>query len=327
MLIKWGAGIIEGRGSIAGMTASRNKSGAIIRARTKPVNPRSDRQSEARVRIQMLAEYWHSAAMSNAERGSWEAYAAAVAWNNGLGETIRLSGFNHFVRSNASLLAAGGAIVEPGPEEQALPEADETLAVAGDNGTQFLTVAFDIAKLWALETGGYLLVEMSMPQLHTRNSAGSHWRVAAAIAGIDTTGVTSPQNIVAPFTLTTNQKIWCRASIIRKDGRTSNKFYAPAFLVGGLLPKYFITCDPAPVPDCMCNYILGGAFNGKAYYKRATGGFYIWWDGVDTWNISEILGTPGAEFWTLATESPVGIYTLGGTATGAPEVAPGEHPL
>ena len=58
MLIKWGAGIIEGRGSIAGMTASRNKSGAIIRARTKPVNPRSDRQSEARVRIQVLAEYW-----------------------------------------------------------------------------------------------------------------------------------------------------------------------------------------------------------------------------------------------------------------------------
>ncbi|GAI92517.1 unnamed protein product, partial [marine sediment metagenome] len=188
---------------IGGNTFARNKSGNYARARTKPVNPRSDLQSEARVRIQTLAEYWHSAVMSNEERGAWEAYAAAVGWTNKLGETIHLSGYNHFIRSNASLLAAGGAIVEPGPEEQALPEADETLAVAGDNGTQFLTVAFDIAKLWALETGGYLLVEMSMPQLHTRNSAGSHWRVAAAIAGIDTTGVSSPQNILAPFTLTT----------------------------------------------------------------------------------------------------------------------------
>lgn len=327
MLVKYGAGIIQASGSIAGMTFARNRFGNYVRPRTKPVNPRSDRQSEARVRIQMLAEYWHSAAMSDAERGAWEAYADAVAMKNRLGETINLTGYNHFIRSNASLLAAGGVIVEPGPEEQALPEADETLAVAGDNGTQLLTVAFDIAKLWALETGGYLLVEMGMPQLHTRNFFGGPWRTAAAIAGIDTTGVASPQTMVAPFTLTNNQKIWTRACIIRKDGRASNKFYAPAFLVSGLLPKYFVTCDPDPVPDCKCNYILGGAFNGKAYYRRTTGGFFIWWDGTDTWYISEVLGTPGDGYWNLQTESPVGIYTLGGTATGAPEVAAGEHPL
>lgn len=326
-LVQYGGGVTAMSGSIAGQVHARNRFGNYIRPRTKPVNPRSDRQSEARVRIQMLAEYWHSAAMSNAERGAWDAYAAAVAMRGRLNATIHLTGYNHFIRSNASLLAAGGAIVEPGPEEQALPEADETLAVAGDNGTQLLSVAFDIAKLWALETGGYLLIEMGMPQLHTRNFFGGPWRVAAAIAGVDTTGVSSPQTMVAPFTLTTDQKIWCRASIIRKDGRASNKFYAPAFLVGGLLPKYFASSDPAPVPDCQCNYILGGAFNGKAYFKRTIGGFYIWWDGVDTWTISEILGTPGEGFWTLATESPVGIYTLGGTATGAPEVAAGEHPL
>ncbi|GAJ21931.1 unnamed protein product, partial [marine sediment metagenome] len=33
-------------------------------------------------------------------------------------------------------------------------------------------------------------------------------------------------------------------------------------------------------------YILGGAFNGKAYYKRATGGFYIRWSNAE-------LGTDG----------------------------------
>ncbi|GAI69036.1 unnamed protein product [marine sediment metagenome] len=326
-LAKYGGGIIQLSGSIAGNVFARNRFGNYVRPRTKPVNPHSDRQEAARVNVSYLAEYWHSDAMSNAERGAWDAYAAAVAMKNKLGETINLTGYNHFIRSNASLLAANGAIVEPGPEEQALPETDPTLAASGDNGTQLLTIAFDAAKPWALETGAYLLVDMGMPQLHTRNFFGGPWRTAAAIAGVDTTGVTSPQTMVAPFTLTNGQKIWTRASIIRKDGRASNKFSAPSFLVSGLLPKYFVTCDPAPVPDCMCNYVLGGAFNGKAFYRRTIPGFFIWWDGVDTWTISEVLGTPGADFWTLATESPVGVYTLGGTATGAPEVAAGEHPL
>lgn len=325
--IKFGGGITAISGSIAGTTFGRNRFGFYARPRTKPVNPRSDRQVEARVRMQMLAQYWHSTAMSDAERGAWNTYAASVAMKNRLGETIFITGFNHFIRSNAALIAAGGTLVELGPSNGALPEADETLAVSGDNGTQFLSVAFDNAKEWALETGGYLLVEMGMPRLHTRNYFGGPWRTAGSIPGETGNAPTSPQTIVAPFTLVTGQKIWARASIIRADARASNKFYAPAFIVGGLLPKYFVSCEPAPVPDCQCNYVLGGAFNGKAFYKRSDSQFFIWWDGVDTWTISEVLGTPGADFWTLQTASPVGVYTLGGTATGAPEVAAGEHPL
>ncbi|MBA7632833.1 hypothetical protein ES703_40388 [subsurface metagenome] len=325
--IKFGGLVTEARGSIAGNTFARNKSGAYVRARTKPVNPKSDRQCEARVRIQVLAEYWHSALMSDVERGAWESYAKAVAMSNKLGEVIYLSGFNHFVRSNAARLAALGSIIEPGPEIQALPEADVSLAAAGDNGTQLLNIFFDNTKGWALETGGYLLIEMGRPQLKTRQSFGGPYRVAGAIPGETGNAPTSPQTIAAPFTLSNSQKIWVRASILRLDGRVSNKFYAPAFLVSGLLPKYFASCDPAPVPDCQCNYVLGGAFNGKAYFIRSDGIYKNWWDGVDTWTISLVLGTPGDAFWTLATASPVGVYTLGGTATGAPEFSAGEHPL
>lgn len=325
--VKFGGGITEMRGSIAGNTFARNKSGAYVRARTKPVNPKSDRQSEARVRIQVLAEYWHSAAMSDAERGAWAAYAAAVAMTNKLGETIYLSGFNHFIRSNAARLAALGSIIEPGPEIQSLPEADIALAASGDNGTQLLSIAFDNALGWALETGGYMLIEMGMPQLATRESFGGPYRVAGAISGVTGAAPSSPQTIAAPYTLTNSQKVWVRASILRLDGRVSNKFYAPAFIIGGLLPKYFVSCDPAPVPDCQCNYVLGGVFNGKAYYIRDDGIYKIWWDGIDTWTISLVLGTQGTDFWTLTAADIAGVYTLGGTATGAPEVAAGEHPL
>lgn len=324
-LALYGAGVVQISGSIAGAVHARNRFGNYIRPRTKPVNPKSDRQQEARVRMQLLAEYWHSAAMSDVERGAWNSYAAAVAMKNRIGQTIHLTGFNHFVRSNASLFAAGGSIVEPGPAEQALPEADVTLAISGNNGTQLLSVAFDNTKGWATETGGYLLIEMGRPQLATRTFFGGPWRIAAAVAGVTGSPPTSPQTMAAPFTLTLGQKVWARACIIRKDGRVSNKFYAPSFVIGGYLDKYGCDCDPAPVPDCRCNYVLGGAFNGKVFYKRVTPGYYIWWDGVDTWNISAVLGTPGTDFWTLTQASPVGTYTLGGTATGAPEVSTTVH--
>lgn len=325
--IEFGGGITAMSGSIAGTVFARNRFGFYARPRTKPVNPRSDRQVEARVRIQLLANYWHSAAMSDVERGAWDTYAAGIAMKNRLGKTVFLTGFNHFIRSNAALIAAGGSLVEMGPVNGALPEADETLAAAGDGTTQLLNIFFDNTKEWASETGGYLLIEMGMPRLHTRNYFGGPWRTASAIAGVTGAAPTSPQTMAAPFSLVNGQKVWVRASIIRVDARASNKFYAPAFLISGLLPKYFVTCDPDPVPDCQCNYILGGAFNGKAFYKRSDLQYFIWWDGVDTWTISVVLGTPGTAYWTLQTASPVGIYTLGGTATGAPEVAAGEHPL
>jgi len=326
-LVKYGGGIIQASGSIAGTTHARNRFGNYIRPRTKPVNPRSDRQVEARVRMQLLAEYWHSAAMDDTERGAWNAYASAVAMKNRLGESIFLTGFNHFIRSNASRFAAGGSIVEPGPAVQSLPEADITLAVSGDAGTQLLSVAFDNTKGWANETGGFLMLEMGTPQLATRNYFGGPYRIAGVVAGVTGAPPASPATIAAPFTLVNGQKVWARASIIRTDGRVSNKFYAPSLTVGGLLPKYFVASDPAPVPDCQCNYVLGGAFNGKAYYRRVVAGYNLWWDGIDTWYISIVLGTPGVAYWSLTQASPVGIYTLGGTATGAPEVAAGEHPL
>ena len=325
-LALYGAGIVGVSGSIAGNVYARNRFGNYIRPRTKPVNPRSDRQVEARVRIQLLAEYWHSDAMSDVERGAWNSYAAAVAMKNRIGQTIHLTGFNHFIRSNASLFAAGGALVEPGPAIQSLPGGDTTLAVAGDNGTQLLSVAFDNTRGWAGETGGYLLIEMGRPQLHTRNFFGGPWRVAAAIAGVYAAAPSSPQTMAAPFTLTTGQKVWARASIIRLDGRASNKFYAPAFIVGGLLATYGAACDPAPAPDCQCTYELGGAFNGKAFYKRVVAGFYLWWDGIDTWYISPTLGTPGAAgHWTLTQASPVGVYTPVVPGTGDVEITAGAH--
>jgi hypothetical protein len=320
-LIKFGGGITAMSGSIAGNTFARNRFGYYSRARTKPVNPKSSRQSEARSRMMLLAEYWHEAPMSDAERGAWGTYAAAISKKNRLGDPVKLTGFNHFIRSNAARFAAGAALVEAGPTVLSLPEADVTLAASGDSGTQLLTVAFDNSKEWANETGGYLLIEMGRPQLLTRNFFNGPWRIAGAIAGATGSPPTSPQTIVAPFTLTTDQKIWVRANVVRADARMSNKFLAPEFIVGGLLPGYKVSGTLSP--DATCNYILGGAFNGKAYYKRADNAYKIWWDGTTTWYISVVLGTPGTGHWKRINAAIAGAYTAVEPNTGAATVAAG----
>jgi hypothetical protein len=231
-LIKYGGGIVQMSGSMAGTTHARNRFGNYTRSRTKPVNPKSARQMGARILVMMLAEQWREDPMTDAKRLAWSTYASSVNWLNKLGEIVKLTGFNHFIRSNAALIAAGGALVTDGPTDLGLPPGDELFAVSGSESTQKLTVTFDDAKDWALETGAYLSIEMGEPQNPTRNFFGGPWRFAAALAGVDTTGVSSPQDIDPPFTLTEGQRVWCRARIIRKDARCSTQFGADPFACG-----------------------------------------------------------------------------------------------
>lgn len=74
-------------------------------------------------------------------------------------------------------------------------------------------------------------------------------------------------------------------------------------------------------PDVTGTYNPVGGYNGKNYYKLSTGDWYLWWDGVDTWTISTVLGTEGAAYWTRVDPAIEGVYSPGGTATGDATVA------
>jgi hypothetical protein len=320
-LVKFGAGIIQASGSIAGVTHARNRFGNYIRPRTKPVNPRSDLQTAVRSLMRYLTDYWSSADMSDAERGAWNTYAAAIAMKNRLGENIYLTGFNMFIRSNIARMLCGGALIEAGPTVLSLPGADPEIAMTGDSGTQLLSVAFDDAQDWCSETGGFLQVEMGQPQLPTRNYFNGPWKLAGSIAGNTGVPITSPQTLVAPFTLVTGQLVYAYARIVRADGRLSGAFNFPAFIVGGLLNLYNIS--GSTLPDFDCDIVLGGAFNGKAYFKNPTQPAFVWWDGIDSWIISTALGVTGTDYQKRTDPSPVGLFTLQGEATGAATIAAG----
>jgi len=320
-LVKYGGGIIQMSGSIAGNTHARNRFGNYARARTKPVNPKSARQMGARIAIMYLAEQWRESPMDDAKRIAWQTYAGSVNWQNGLGESVQLTGFNMFIRSNAALLRAGGSLVVDGPAAGGLPPGDPAFAVVANATTQKLTITFDDTFDWCKETGAYLSIEMGQPQHPTRNFFGGPWRWAGAIAGVNTTGVSSPQVIDPPFTLTPDQKIWCRARIIRADARVSTQFTADPTIVTGAL--YKLSVSDTLSPDMSGNYTAEGTLAEKPYYERSDGSYYIWWnDDDESWYISPILGAAGAlGHFTKASEPVTGEYTAVLPATGTPTIA------
>jgi len=74
-------------------------------------------------------------------------------------------------------------------------------------------------------------------------------------------------------------------------------------------------------PDVTGNYIRVPEYNGKPSYMLAAGGWYIWWDNVDSWKISTVQGTEGTNFWTRTSVDIVGVYSPTLPATGDATVA------
>jgi len=215
-LVKFGGGISQMSGSIAGNTFARNRFGNYVRARTKPVNPNSTLQAAARSRVGSLTQAWRTA-LDAAERLSWSTYAAAVGTKNKLGETVFLTGLNHFVRSNSTRLQVGKTVVEPGPTVLALPEKDPILAVSASVATQLLTMVYDVAQPWMLEANAFLAVYQGEPQNATRNFFAGPWRFAGKILQ----NVAPTYTVPCSFTLVLGQKVWVYARIGRADGRLS----------------------------------------------------------------------------------------------------------
>jgi len=231
-LIRYGGGIVQMSGSIAGNTFARNRYGNYNRARTTPVNPMSSRQTAIRAAMSYLTEEW-SDVLTAAQRTAWNSYASNVTMQNRLGEDIHLSGFNHFVRSGLATEQCGSSYVAAGPTAMTLPAADSTFTVAL-SAASGVTVTFDDTFDWADEDGGHLSLHLGNPQGAGITFFNGPWRWHAAIDGDSVTPPTSPDGptAVTCWTLIQNQLVWAKARIIRDDGRISQPFYAGPITVG-----------------------------------------------------------------------------------------------
>jgi len=227
-LVKYGGGIVGMSGSIAGNTFARNKGGSYVRARTKPINPNTALQQAVRSVMSQLTTRWGET-LTPVQRTSWGLYGSSIWMQNRLGEDIKLTGHNHFIRGNAVRLQLGGALVDDGPTLFELPETDSTAVATGSEATQLISIAFDDALAWLDENEAWLGVWMGSPQNPQRNFFKGPWRFAGSVEGDSVTPPTTPQTFAAPFVITEGQRVWVYMRITRADGRVSEKFMSSFF--------------------------------------------------------------------------------------------------
>ena len=226
-LIKFGGGVVQMAGSIAGTTFARNRYGNYARARTKPTNPNSAGQQEVRAAMAFLTDRW-SATLTAVQRTAWNLYAANVVMTNRLGESMNLSGFNHYIRSNLEYKRIFGATQDVGPVVFEIPAADPTFAITASEATQNISVVHDAGMPWADENGAAMLIYQGYPQNGQRNFFAGPWRYLANIPGINGAPAGSPSDHAAVIAFAETQHLWCYARIVRVDGRLSQPFRADA---------------------------------------------------------------------------------------------------
>jgi len=222
-LIKYGGGITQMSGSIAGNVFARNRYGNYVRARTKPKNNKTPYQVTVRAVMAYLAHKWGNT-LTAVQRTGWDLYASSVPMLNRLGESIYLSGMNHYIRSNASLIQAGETELTAAPVIFSLAETDPTFSVTISAATQMIACVFDENLPWCKESTSSMIISMGKPIIASKTFFDSPFRYTGAIPGVASTGAQSPQSKACAFVATANQKVVVRAKIVRGDGRVSNYF-------------------------------------------------------------------------------------------------------
>lgn len=229
-LVRFGGGVVQMSGSIAGDTFARNRYGNYARARTKPINPNTAAQVKCKSVVSYLSEYWYND-LSAAQRTAWGVYASNVAMKNKLGEVIHLSGFNHFIRGNAPRAYQNLAVVEAGPVVFELPAKDEQLVIDVDSSPQQISVTWDDGRDWCAETGAFLSMRQGLPCNGSRTFFGGPYHNVGIVHG-GAIPYTPPWLVAPHYAVATGQGCWCAFRISRADGRLSEMFFAQDIVHG-----------------------------------------------------------------------------------------------
>lgn len=160
-LARFGGGVSELKGSIAGNVFSRSRAGAIVRNRIVPVNPSTPSQSTVRDRFHIATDAFKGLGSTMVKL--WDEFAATQVRTNRLGETYVPSGKQLFTESsiNQQLLGLGDT---PNLSEV---EADPNLANVTKPTVNITNTGDQITVLTftnVLGSGDYVVVQAT-PQL------------------------------------------------------------------------------------------------------------------------------------------------------------------
>ena len=210
-------------GSLAGITASRNRGGGYLRQRTVPVNPNTTQQQAVRNFFSQLAAAW-GGTLTQAQRDAWKVYAENTPRTNSNGDPIILTGMQTYQRCNVGRLQAGLSRIDDGPTTFGLTEISDISITSISEATQQLTLAYNNADAWANDDDGGLMVSISRPQSPTIEYFKGPYRFAGVEAGDGTTPPTSPLVVAVPFPIVAGQKVFVKVVGSDGEGRLSSFF-------------------------------------------------------------------------------------------------------
>ena len=139
MKIKFGAFVVEGRGKSGGSVFSRNGSSNYVRNKTTPLNPRSEKQVEARNRLITQSQAWRG--LTAAQIAAWNAATEDFKKTNIFGDQFNLSGFALYNSLNSNLDLTGTAPISDPPAPIAIVGI-KTVVLSVVNGVAAVTITF-----------------------------------------------------------------------------------------------------------------------------------------------------------------------------------------
>ena len=209
---------VQKSGSTGGTTHSRNRFGAYQRSRSMPVNPNTARQVAVRNAVRSLAINWQIA-LTQVQRDAWESYAASVSWTNKLGQSVNLTGLNHYIRSNTPRVMNTIPRVDAAPAEfSGLAIAELELSATASEATQDITITGQDPNNW-FEPDGWQFFFMGLPRNSGIKFFGGPYKQLTAVPGAGPPPF--PVVIATAFPFVAGQRIWVRSRIARGDGRLS----------------------------------------------------------------------------------------------------------
>jgi hypothetical protein len=188
---KYGGGVQDLRGSIAGQVHSRNTYGNYIRQKVSPVQPRTDRQLEVRKLFSTLSRRF-SYILTDEQQEAWRQAAASTPVRDVFGDSITLTGINLYNRLNSLRALAGlDALDDPPPLEEV--EALENFTATWDAAAGQLSVEFEPDPV---PTNRYLAIWATEP-LNPGISFVTH---KLRLLVVVPPGTASPLNITGDYT-------------------------------------------------------------------------------------------------------------------------------
>ena len=215
--------VTQASGSIGGLTASRNRGGMYLRARSIPLDPGTPFQQFIKATVADLSNQWVNV-LTSVQRDSWNEYALNVPLPDTLGELRNIGGLAHFVRSHVprrQTPAAALPDVLTGPGVFDTGEFTPFSAPVVDASADTLTITFDDTDACANEEDAGACILCSRPQNPSINYFKGPYRFAATVLGA-ALPPTEPAVVTLPFPVAAaGQVVFIQVRVTRADGRLS----------------------------------------------------------------------------------------------------------